>query len=79
MNWESTAKQKYDAMIKKMPMFHRGIAEEVVNKEAENIAVARGAKQVEERDIVQAFQTEVPPAFFSLMTRLMDMVGFKHH
>jgi hypothetical protein len=78
MNWDPTAKEKYDTMIAKMPMFHRGIAGEVVRKGAEENANARGAHSVEETDIVKAFYTEVPACFFSLMVRLMDMAGLDH-
>ena len=32
--------------------------------------------QVEEADIVKAFLTEVPKAFYSIMIRIMSEVGF---
>jgi len=40
--------------------------------------VARGSSTVEEMDIVQAFSTEVPKAFYSLMIRIMDEAGFDY-
>ena len=42
------------------------------------MALARGSSTVEEMDIVQAFLTEVPKAFYSLMVRIMDEVGFDY-
>jgi hypothetical protein len=78
LNWEAHALKKYQLMIAKLPLFHREIAKVVVDKKAEINARERGASQVEENDIVQAFQTEVPKAFYSLMIRLFDEVGFNY-
>ena len=78
MKWEATAFVKYQKMIGLIPVFHRGIAKEVVNKKAEQNAQARGAAQVEENDIIAAFKTEVPKAFYSLMVRIMDESGFDY-
>lgn len=78
MNWESTALAKYNKMLNLIPVFHRRLAKEVVNKKAEQNAQARGCLQVEESDIVHAFLSEVPKAFYSLMIRIMDEVGFDY-
>jgi len=78
MQWDSVALGKYNKMLNLIPIFHRRIAQEVVNKKAEQDAQARGSAQVEEMDIVQAFSTEVPKAFYSLMIRIMDEVGFDY-
>ena len=61
-----------------IPVFHRRLAKEVVNKKAEQMALARGSSMVEEADIVNSFLTEVPKAFYSLMIRIMDEVGFDY-
>ncbi len=78
MPWEKIARGKYDRMLELIPIFHRGIAKEVVNKKAEQNAQGRGAKEVGEADIVKAFISEVPKAFYSLMVRIMDEVGFDY-
>jgi ABC-type multidrug transport system permease subunit len=78
LNWEANALRKYQRLIVKIPLFHREIAKTVVDKKAVINARERGSKQVEEKDIVQAFQTEVPKAFYSLMIRLFDEVGFNY-
>ena len=78
MAWEEKALAKYKKMLGIIPTFHRGIAQEVVNKKAEQNAIARGAKEVIEEDIVRAFFSEVPKAFYSLMVRIMDEVGFDY-
>ena len=76
MNWDASALSKYNKMLNMIPIFHRRFAQEVVNKKAEQSAVARGSATVEEIDIVQSFLAEVPKAFYSLMIRIMGEVGF---
>jgi hypothetical protein len=78
MKWEATALSKYNKMLNLIPIFHRGIAQEVVNKKSEQNAQKRGSEQVEESDIVAAFRTEVPKAFYSLMIRIMQDAGFDY-
>ena len=78
LGWEQTARDKYTRMIEKIPMFHRQIAKVVVDKKAVLNAQERGSAQVEEGDIVSAFFSEVPVAFYSLMIRLLHEVGFDY-
>lgn len=78
LQWESQSLAKFNTMITKIPLFHREIAKTVVVKKAEMNAQDRGSNQVTEPDIVKAFLTEVPKAFYSLMIRIMDDVGFDH-
>lgn len=77
-NWDTAARAKFTMMIGKIPLFHREIALQVVEKKAAQNAIARGAFSVEEEDIVAAFFSEVPKAFYSLMVRLLDEVGFDY-
>ena len=78
MHWDEVALSKYNKMLNLIPIFHRRLAQEVVNKKAEQGALARGSATVEEADIVRAFLTEVPKAFYSLMVRIMGEVGFDY-
>lgn len=78
LEWEADALKKYQLMITKIPLFHREIAKIVVDKKATSNAQERGSSVIEEGDIVQAFQSEVPKAFYSLMIRLFDEVGFDY-
>lgn len=78
MNWDAATQKKYDAMIAKIPLFHREITKKIVPIKAEENAKTRGSSMIEEGDVIQAFLTEVPKAFYSLMIRLMDDVGFNH-
>jgi len=78
IQWEEKALTKYKDMITKIPLFHREIARQVVEKKAPLNAQERGSNLVEEPDIVRAFFSEVPMAFYSLMIRLMDEAGFDY-
>ncbi|MBP9853679.1 MAG: hypothetical protein KBD53_02290 [Candidatus Omnitrophica bacterium] len=76
--WETKASEKYMLMISKIPLFHRDIAKQVVDKQAVINAQQRGSTQVEEGDIILAFFSEVPMTFYSLMIRLFQNVGFDY-
>ena len=78
MHWDEVALGKYNKMLNIIPIFHRRLTQEVVNKKAEENAHLRGSLQVEESDIVGAFLTEVPKAFYSMMIRIMNDVGFDY-
>jgi len=78
LQWEEESLKKFNNMIERIPLFHREIAKKVAFKKAELNASDRGSNLVEEQDIVRAFFSEVPKAFFSLMIRLFDEVGFDY-
>ena len=78
MEWDPKAEEKFLAMIKKIPLFHREIAQQVVEKKAQQNAQARGSSRVEEPDIVGVFFSEVPKSFYSLMIRLLDEAEFDY-
>jgi hypothetical protein len=78
LEWEKQALTKFNSMIERIPLFHRKIAQQVVHKKAQMNAQERGSLQVEESDIVRAFFSEVPLAFYSLMVRLLDEVDFDY-
>lgn len=78
LEWEKTALEKYNHMISKIPLFHREIARQIVEKKAPMLAQERGSSKVEEQDIVRAFFSEVPHAFYSLMIRLLEEAKFDY-
>ena len=78
LEWEEKALEKYRLIISKIPIFHRNIAKVVVDKKALSNAQERDSNVIEEGDIVSAFFSEVPKAFYSLMIRLFDEVGFTY-
>jgi hypothetical protein len=78
MNWNIQVKQKFDAMILRIPVFHRRITEEAITKRAEDNARLRNSCEVEEIDIISAFFSDVPSPFYSMMVRLLEQSGFDY-
>ncbi|MCX5714380.1 MAG: hypothetical protein NT033_06140 [Candidatus Omnitrophica bacterium] len=78
MEWELKTKNKFRLFISKIPVFHRGIADEAVTRKAEETARSRNATQVQEQDVVAAFFSDVPSPFYSMMLRLLEQTGFDY-
>jgi len=55
MEWEKNTQEKFEHMIAKLPVFHRGLAQVFATKKAEENAQARGSHLVEEHDVISAF------------------------
>jgi len=72
MDWEAKIQEKFKAIIVKIPVFHRRIAEEAITRRAEENAKLRNSPQVEEQDVVNAFFSDVPNPFYSMMIRLLE-------
>ncbi len=78
MDWDPTVKERFNVLIAKIPVFHRHITEEVVVKRAEENAALRKAPAVEEQDVINAFFSDVPTPFYSMMIRLLDQSDFDY-
>ena len=78
MDWNPEVKERFKAMISKIPVFHRYITQDAVTKRAQESAAARSAKLVEEQDVVGAFFSDVPTPFYSMMVRLLEQAGFDY-
>ena len=78
MDWDRVTQEKLKGIVSKIPVFHRHITEEAVTKGAEENAKKRASAQVEEIDVVSAFFSDVPAAFYSMMIRLLDQNGFDY-
>lgn len=78
MIWEKTTDEKFKKMLSKMPIFHRHMTEVAATQKAEELAVARNSRIVEEKDLLEAMFSEVPLTFYSLMIKLLDDVGFDY-
>lgn len=78
MFWEKNTQEKFKLMISKIPVFHRRITEEAVTQKAVEFAKLRNSPQVEERDVLSAFFSDVPSPFYSMMVRLLEQTGFDY-
>ena len=75
---EKITEEKVKRMLAKMPIFHRHMTEVGATEKAEKNAKERGSRVVEEEDLMLAMFSEVPLQFYSLMIRLLDVVGFDY-
>lgn len=78
MEWDNKTQEKFKTMISKIPVFHRRITEETVIRKAEENAKNRNDSQIKEQDVVSAFFSDVPSAFYSMMIRLLEQTGFDY-
>jgi len=78
IQWDADTESKYKELISKIPLFHRAIAKEVVDKQAVINAIERSSSKVSDMEVVRAFFSEVPMTFYSLMVRLFESVGFDY-
>ncbi len=70
IEWAEDAKNTFDKVISNLPQFHRSIAQRLVKESAEEITRGRKGKLVEEKDLIEAFFKEIPPAFKEMMKKL---------
>ncbi len=78
MNWEAKTEEKFKTVIAKLPVFHRHIAESAVSAKSLENAKSRNSQIVEEIDVISAFFSDVPAAFYSMMIRLLEQTGFDY-
>ena len=76
MDWNPEARAKFEKMIALIPFFQRKMAERLAGGKAEENAQARGAVEVTEQDIVEAFITETPGPFQAKMRESARNAGF---
>ncbi len=78
MIWEANAKEKFDLIIDKVPVFMRGIASNKVSRKAEDLAQKDGRAEVNEKDMVDAFFSETPFGFHGPMRMDMEEFGVEY-
>ena len=76
--WERSAKEQFDRLIEKVPVFMRGIAQEKVSKKAESIVKGQGRVEITEKDMVDAFFAETPFGFHGPMKNDMQESGIDY-
>ncbi len=76
--WEETAKEKFNQLLEKVPVFLRAIAREKVSKKAEATVAQEGRARVTEKDMVDAFFAETPFGFHGPMKTDMEALGIDY-
>ena len=72
LEWSPKAKEIYEKVTDALPEFHRTIAKKLVKEASQELAKIRGLNTVEEKEVVETFFKEVPPAFKTMMLRLFE-------
>jgi len=78
MNWEKIARENFEAVLAKIPVFLRGIAEKKVSQRAEANARKEGRLEVSQKDVVEAFFKETPFGFHGPMKMDMEALGIDY-
>jgi hypothetical protein len=78
MNWDNTAKDHYEAILAKIPVFLRSIAATKVSQRAETNARSENRLEVSPKDVVDAFFIETPFGFHGPMKMDMEALGIDY-
>lgn len=78
IQWNPPAKEIFDKVISNLPQFHRTIAEKLVKESAEEIAKSKSLTSVEEKELIEAFFKEIPPAFKDMLKRLLTKLDIDY-
>ena len=78
MNWEKIAKENFEAILAKIPVFLRSIAAKKVSEKAEMNALNNNRQEVSQKDVVDAFFMETPFGFHGPMKMDMESLGIDY-
>ena len=78
MDWNSEAKENFEAILGKIPVFLRPIAQKKVALKAESTALGQGRTEVSPKDVVDAFFLETPFGFHGPMKADMEALGIDY-
>jgi len=76
--WNKTARENFEAILAKIPVFLRGIAEKKVSQKAETIARNDDRLEVSQKDVIDAFFLETPFGFHGPMKMDMEALGIDY-
>lgn len=78
ITWDKATEEKFQEILKQIPDLIRGIAETRVSKKAESIIRQENRWVISEKDMVDAFFAETPPAFREAMKSGMQELGIDY-
>jgi len=76
--WDKTAKENFEAVLAKIPVFLRSIAAKKVAQKAEMNARQDSRSEVSLKDVIDAFFMETPFGFHGPMKMDMDALGIDY-
>jgi len=78
MNWDQKARESFEGIIAKIPVFLRDIAKKKVAQRAESTARSENRIDVSQKDVVDAFFKETPFGFHGPMKMDMEALGIDY-
>jgi hypothetical protein len=78
MNWEMDARENFEAVLNKIPVFLRDIARKKVSEKAQQFACGQHRSEVSLKDVVDAFFAETPFGFHGPMKTDMEALGIDY-
>jgi hypothetical protein len=78
ITWEKTAQDQFQKLLEQIPDLVRGSAETRVSKKAESIVREANRLVISEKDMIDAFFAETPPAFMGAMKNGMQELGIDY-
>jgi hypothetical protein len=76
--WEKSARENFEAVVAKIPVFLRSIAEKRVSEKAEGLARSGQRPEVSQKDVVDAFFLETPFGFHGPLKTDMEALGIDY-
>jgi len=76
--WDKTAKENFEVILAKIPVFLRSIADKKVSHRAEMNARSDNRSEVSQKDVVDAFFMETPFGFHGPMKIDMEELGIDY-
>ena len=78
MIWDKTAKENFEAVLARIPVFLRSIAATKVSQRAEKNACSENRSEVSPKNVVDAFFSETPFGFHGPMKMDMESLGIDY-
>ena len=78
MIWEKQAQEYFEAILAKIPVFLRDVAQKKVSTRAEQFALKAARSSVTPQDVVDAFFKETPFGFHGPMKADMEALGIDY-
>ena len=75
ITWDKATEEKFLQILEQIPHLVRGIAEVRITRKAESLIRQENRWVIFEKDMVDAFFAETPPAFLSAMKDGMQELG----
>ena len=74
ISWDKATEDNFFKILEEIPALIRGVAETLVSKKAEKLALSENRQEINEKDMVDAFFAETPAGFVPAMKESMNQL-----